>query len=61
VGSQKDFGSDESQSACKEGVFLETSDDRPASSLVSVRRDADGLGDCGNEKDLQRQDLSESG
>jgi hypothetical protein len=58
AGPQKDFGSDEPQSACKEGVFLETSDDRPTSSPVSVRRDTDALGDCRNEKNLQMQAFS---
>jgi hypothetical protein len=60
AGPQKDFGSDEPQSACKEGVFLEASDDRPAASPVSVRQDADALGDCPDEKDLQMQAFCEA-
>jgi hypothetical protein len=43
AGAEKDFGSDEPQSACKERVFLETTDDRPAESPVSVRHDATHL------------------
>jgi hypothetical protein len=55
AGLQKDFGSDERESACKPGVFLEAVDDRPAASPESVRPDADEQGDCRNEKGLQIQ------
>ena len=39
----------------KQSVFLETTDDRPAASPVSVRPDADAQADCRHAKDLQMQ------
>jgi hypothetical protein len=55
AGLQNDFSSDERESACKPGVFLEAADDRRSASPESVRPDADELSDCVNEKDLQMQ------
>jgi hypothetical protein len=58
AGPQKDFGSDEPESACKQGVFLGTADDRPVASPESVRPDADELSDFLDERDLQMQAFS---
>jgi hypothetical protein len=58
AGLQNDFSSDERESACKPGVFLEAADDRRTASPESVRPDAEEQGDCRNEKDLQMQAFS---
>ena len=58
AGLQNDFSSDERESACKSGVFLEAADDRRTASPESVRPDADGQRDCNNEKDLQMRSFS---
>ena len=50
AGPQKDFGSDEPESACKPSVFLGTADDRPAASPESVRPYADAQADCARKK-----------
>jgi hypothetical protein len=60
AGLQNDFSSDEPESACKQGVFLGTADDRRAASPESVRLDADAQADCPHEKDLQMQAFSEA-
>jgi hypothetical protein len=60
AGLQKDFGSDDPELGCVQGVFVGAADDRPAASPVSVRHDADALGDCLYEKDLQMQTFSEA-
>jgi hypothetical protein len=53
AGLQNDFASDERESACKAGVFREAADDRRNASPESVRPDADGQGDCRDQKGLQ--------
>jgi hypothetical protein len=58
AGLQNHFSSSGRESACKPGVFLGTADDPSAASPVSVRHDADALGDCPSEKDLQMQAFS---
>jgi hypothetical protein len=60
AGLQNDFSSDERESACKPGVFLEAADDRRTASPESVRPDAEEQGDCRNEKDLQMQTFCEA-
>jgi len=55
AGPQKDFGSDEPESACKQRVFLGTADDQAAASPESVRPDADAQADCPGKKGLQMQ------
>jgi hypothetical protein len=60
AGLQKDFSSDERESARKPGVSLEAADDRPAASLESVQPDADEQGDCRNKKDLQMKPFFEA-
>ena len=60
AGLQKDFGSDELESACIQCVFVETDDDRQAASPGSVRHDADVQADCAHEKDLQMQAFCEA-
>jgi hypothetical protein len=52
AGLQNDLSSDEPESACKPGVFLEGADDRQTASPESVRPDAEEQGDCRNEKVL---------
>jgi len=60
AGPQKDFGSDEPESTCKQAVFLETAEDRPAASPESVRPDADAQADCARQKGLQMKAFSEA-
>jgi hypothetical protein len=57
---QNDFSSDERESACKPGVFLEAADERRTASPESVRPDADEQGDCRDQKDLQMQAFSKA-
>jgi hypothetical protein len=58
AGLQNDFSSDQRESACKPGVFLEAADHRRTASPESVRPDAEEQGDCRNEKHLQTQAFS---
>jgi len=61
AGLQNDFSSDELESACKPGVFLEAADDRRTASPESVRPDAEEQGDCRDEKTPAKHRFSESG
>jgi hypothetical protein len=60
AGPQKDFSSDERESACKPEVFLEAADDRRTASPESVRPDADAQADCARKKGLQTQAFCEA-
>ncbi len=60
AGLQKDFGSDERESACKPGVFPGTADDRPAASPESVRPDADAQADGARKKRPANEAVAQS-